>query len=51
MNYVMGKVAEETNDWTVLSDRRMFIDVNCTNGIVLICERTDRIQKVLDCLA
>ena len=50
IDYVMGRVAEETNAGIVWGDGRKLADLDYADDIVLISERTDEMQRVLDCI-
>ncbi|KAK4325729.1 hypothetical protein Pmani_003672 [Petrolisthes manimaculis] len=49
-DYVMRKVAEETNAGIVWKDERKLVDLDYADDIVLINEGVDETQRVLDCL-
>ncbi|KAK4296122.1 hypothetical protein Pmani_031359 [Petrolisthes manimaculis] len=50
IDYVMRKVAEETNAGIVWKDERKLVDLDYADDIVLINEGVDETQRVLDCL-
>ena len=50
IDYVMRKVAEQTNAGVVWRDERKLVDLDNADDIVLISESTDEMQRVLDCL-
>ena len=50
IDYVMRKVAVETNAGIVWKDGRKLVDLDYADDIVLISEGTDEMQRILDCL-
>ena len=50
IDYVMRKVAEETNAGIVWRDERKLVDLDHADDIVLISEGTEEMQRILDCL-
>ena len=50
IDYVMRRVAEETNAGIVWGDGRKLADLDYADDIVLISEGTDEMQRVLDCI-